>query len=81
MTPEPCADPRLTLGAGLSALASALVAAAWPGWVGVGLILGSALVLLGTAAWALRARPPVTGPAVAVEAQEPPAVRDALRAL
>jgi hypothetical protein len=82
MTPEPCADPRLTLGAGLSALASALVAAAWPGWVGVGLILGAAVVLLLTAAWALRARQPVTGPAAADEAHEPAAVvRDALRAL
>jgi hypothetical protein len=81
MTPEPCADPRLTLGAGLSALASALVAAAWPGWVGVGLILGAAVVLLLTAAWALRARQPVPGPATADDAHDAPALRDALRAL
>jgi hypothetical protein len=50
--------------------------------VGVGLILGAAVALLLTAAWALRARQPVTGPAAADEAHEPAAVvRDALRAL
>lgn len=82
MRAEPCLDARLTLGAALSSLASALVDAAWPGWPGVGLMLVASAVLFALAAHALRSRAPVI-PRDELRAAdtEPTAVQAAVRAL
>ena len=63
-------DPRLALGAGLSAIVGALVHAALPGWPGVGVMLVGATVLLTSALWSLRTQPCKPTP------QERPVTRD-----
>jgi len=77
---EPCQDPRLALGAGLSAVASALVSLACDAPVAAAVQLVAAGIMLGSAGWALRSRTPALAPTPATEAR-PDLVSDALALL
>jgi len=79
MAAEPCQDPRLALGAGLSATASALVSLALGGYTAAAVQLVAAGILFGSAAYALRYRQPVVSAVPEVPRLE--AVDQALAAL
>jgi len=77
---EPCQDPRLALGAGISAVASALVSLACEAPVAAAVQLAAAGIMLGSAGWALRTRAPAPTPAPATEAR-PDLVAEAIELL